>query len=83
MFELADYLVGIYKVTDCTQSVTVRNDYKEKEFGTENEKENQDENLKNQDTMIGSCSSSQAIMKDNSQVANISQSSEISNVSQN
>ena len=83
MFELADYLVGIYKVTDCTQSVTVRNDYKEKEFGTEHEKENQDENLKNQDTMIGS-TSSQALMKDNSQVANNSQSSfEISNVSQN
>ncbi|XP_070505338.1 structural maintenance of chromosomes protein 4 [Chironomus tepperi] len=82
MFELADYLVGIYKVTDCTQSVTVRNDYKEKEFGTENEKENQDENLKNQDTMISS-TSSQALMKDNSLVANNSQSLEISNVSQN
>ncbi|XP_062706860.1 structural maintenance of chromosomes protein 4 [Aedes albopictus] len=26
MFELSDYLVGIYKVTDCTNSVTIQND---------------------------------------------------------
>lgn len=26
MFELSDYLVGIYKVTDCTNSVTMKND---------------------------------------------------------
>ncbi|XP_058815599.1 structural maintenance of chromosomes protein 4 [Topomyia yanbarensis] len=26
MFELSDYLVGIYKVTDCTNSVTIKND---------------------------------------------------------
>uniref|UniRef100_A0A182SCB0 Uncharacterized protein n=1 Tax=Anopheles maculatus TaxID=74869 RepID=A0A182SCB0_9DIPT len=26
MFELSDYLVGIYKVSDCTNSVTIEND---------------------------------------------------------
>lgn len=29
MFDLSDYLTGIYKVADCTQSVTIRNDHRE------------------------------------------------------
>lgn len=60
MFELADYLVGIYKVHDCTNSATIQNFDKQRVLGfgeKEQEKENQDEN-RNQDSMI-SCRSSQ------------------------
>jgi structural maintenance of chromosome 4 len=49
MFELADYLVGIYKVEDCTHSVTIQNYDKQRALGfgeneNEVEKENKDEN---------------------------------------
>lgn len=47
MFELADYLVGIYKVTDCTQSMTIQNADKQRILGIsekESEKENQQDN---------------------------------------
>lgn len=60
MFELADFLVGIYKVQDCTNSVTIRNYDKQRVLGLgekEIEKENQDENSPNinsQDTIVGS-----------------------------
>ena len=50
MFELADYLVGIYKVHDCTNSVTIQNTDKQKILGIgekENEKENLNENSVN------------------------------------
>lgn len=33
MFELADYLVGIYKVEDCTRSCTIENDDKQRVLG--------------------------------------------------
>lgn len=63
MFELADYLVGIYKVQDCTHSVTVMNEYKEKEFGTGKENE------ENQNTQkVLESSSSQIVNKSVSQV---------------
>lgn len=64
MFELADYLVGIYKVQDCTNSVTIRNYDKQRVLGLgekESEKENQDENSPNvnqHDSMM-TCRSSQ------------------------
>lgn len=48
MFELADYLVGIYKVEDCTQSLTIENFDKQMVLGNddkETEKENISENL--------------------------------------
>lgn len=63
MFELADYLVGIYKVHDCTRSVTVQNYYKEQEFGTEkeNEKENHDEMTKTQEISVMSKETSHVI----------------------
>jgi hypothetical protein len=65
MFELADYLVGIYKVEDCTQSVTIQNYDKQRVMGLgekESEKENQDEN-QNQDSL---CSrASQSTLKEN------------------
>lgn len=44
MFELADYLVGIYKVDDCTQSLTIQNSDKQRVLSLgekEGEKENQ------------------------------------------
>lgn len=68
MFELADYLVGIYKVHDCTNSVTIQNYDKQRvlNFGEkESEKENQNENLStaNQDSMI-SCRASQMTAKE-------------------
>jgi structural maintenance of chromosome 4 len=69
MFELADYLVGIYKVEDCTNSVTIRNYDKQRVLGLgekESEKENQDENspnLTHQDSML-SCRTSQANVKE-------------------
>ena len=47
MFELADYLVGIYKVDDCTQSLAIQNYDKQRVLGigeNEGEKENQMEN---------------------------------------
>lgn len=47
MFELADYLVGIYKVNDCTASLTIQNFDKQRVLGIaekEGEKENQAEN---------------------------------------
>lgn len=47
MFELADYLVGIYKVDDCTQSLAIQNYDKQRVLGIgekEGEKENQMEN---------------------------------------
>ena len=68
MFELADYLVGIYKVQDCTHSVTVINEYKEKEFeaNKENEKKSFNENMSIDDTGINCCSSQ--INVNNSQI---------------
>lgn len=58
MFELADYLVGIYKVEDCTHSVTIQNCDKQRVLGfgeKESEKENQDENQnQDQDTIMRS-----------------------------
>lgn len=48
MFELADYLVGIYKVHDCTQSLTIKNSDKYRILGVtekEHEKENQQMNV--------------------------------------
>lgn len=67
MFELADYLVGIYKVQDCTNSVTIRNYDKQRVLGLgekESEKENQDENSPTlQDSMI-SCRTSQMSVKE-------------------
>lgn len=50
MFELADYLVGIYKVSDCTQSLTIQNSDKQRILGItekESEKENQRDNSLN------------------------------------
>jgi hypothetical protein len=44
MFELADYLVGIYKVTDCTESLTIKNSDKFRLLDKINEKENHQEN---------------------------------------
>ena len=47
MFELADYLVGIYKVEDCTRSLTIQNTDKHRILGIgekAGEKENHDEN---------------------------------------
>lgn len=44
MFELADYLVGIYKVEDCTQSLTIQN-YDKQRVLCIGEKENQSENF--------------------------------------
>lgn len=47
MFELADFLVGIYKVEDCTQSLTIHNFDKQRVLGfgeKETEKENISEN---------------------------------------
>lgn len=44
MFELADYLVGIYKVEDCTRSLTIQNCDKQRVLNIgekEGEKENQ------------------------------------------
>lgn len=64
MFELADHLVGIYKVEDCTNSATIQNNDKQRVLGLgekEHEKENQDEN-RNQDSMM-SCRSSQTIIE--------------------
>ena len=65
MFELADNLVGIYKVEDCTNSATIQNYDKQRVLGVvgekDYEKENQDEN-RNQDSMM-SCRTSQAIME--------------------
>lgn len=43
MFELADYLVGIYKVEDCTRSLTIPNYDKERVLGF-GQKENVGEN---------------------------------------
>lgn len=68
MFELADYLVGIYKVQDCTNSVTIRNYDKQRVLGLgekEIEKENQDENSQNinQDSIL-SCRPSQMSVKE-------------------
>lgn len=48
MFELADYLVGIYKVQDCTQSLTIQNYDKQRVLGIgeeEVEKENYSDGL--------------------------------------
>lgn len=48
MFELADYLVGIYKVEDCTCSLTIQNCDKQRVLGIgekEAEKENFDDSL--------------------------------------
>lgn len=48
MFELADYLVGIYKVEDCTRSLTIKNFDKDRVLGMgekEVEKENFDDNI--------------------------------------
>lgn len=48
MFELADYLVGIYKVEDCTHSLTIQNFDKQRVLGIgekESEKENFSANL--------------------------------------
>lgn len=48
MFELADYLVGIYKVDDCTRSLTIQNADKELvlgAIGNEYEKENFSESM--------------------------------------
>lgn len=48
MFELADYLVGIYKVDDCTRSLTIQNADKELVLGAigkEYEKENFSESM--------------------------------------
>lgn len=48
MFELADYLVGIYKVDDCTRSLTIQNADKELVLGAigkEYEKENFSESI--------------------------------------
>lgn len=68
MFELADHLVGIYKVEDCTNSATIQNYDKQRVLGVvgekDYEKENQDEN-RNQDSMM-SCRTSQA--KDDSAI---------------
>lgn len=44
MFELADYLVGIYKVEDCTRSLTIQNCDKQRVLGI-GEKEAEKENL--------------------------------------
>lgn len=44
MFELADYLVGIFKVEDCTQSLTIQNTDKLRILGI-GEKEGEKENL--------------------------------------
>lgn len=44
MFELADYLVGIYKVEDCTRSLTIQNCDKQRVLGF-GEKENQSESM--------------------------------------
>lgn len=44
MFELADYLVGIYKVSDCTDSLTIKNSDKYRLLDKLNEKENQQHN---------------------------------------
>lgn len=54
MFELADYLVGIYKVDDCTHSLTIQNADKQRVLGIgeneadrslDGEKENLSDNL--------------------------------------
>lgn len=48
MFELADYLVGIYKVEDCTRSLTIQNCDKQRVLGLgekEVEKGNFDDNI--------------------------------------
>lgn len=50
MFELADYLVGIYKVEDCTRSITIENFDKDRVLGigeNESEKENDSGNTSN------------------------------------
>lgn len=78
MFELADHLVGIYKVDDCTNSATIQNNDKLRVLGLgekEQEKENHDEN-RNQDLM--SCRSSQSIVEKESNIfeASTSQSME-------
>lgn len=44
MFELADYLVGIYKVEDCTRSLTIQNYDKQRVLGY-GEKENLSESM--------------------------------------
>jgi hypothetical protein len=47
MFELADFLIGIYKVEDCTRSLTIGNSDKQRILcigEKEGEKENQAEN---------------------------------------
>lgn len=74
MFELADYLVGIYKVQDCTNSVTIMNDDKTRILGIgekEHEKENQDEN-RHQDTLISCRASQTSLVKETSVLANTS-----------
>ncbi|KAG5676467.1 hypothetical protein PVAND_006299 [Polypedilum vanderplanki] len=80
MFELADYLVGIYKVEDCTHSVTIQNYDKQRVMGLgekENEKENQDEN-KYEESTINS-QSSKSIMKNDTLISQvIDQENEIS-----
>lgn len=43
MFELSDYLIGIYKVNDCTDTVCIRNDPPEIELQEEHEKDNSTE----------------------------------------
>lgn len=68
MFELADYLVGIYKVHDCTNSVTIKNYDKQRVLNLgekASEKENQNENLTvvNEDSMA-SCRASQMTAKE-------------------
>lgn len=44
MFELADFLVGIYKVEDCTRSITIENFDKDRVLGI-GEKEHEKENF--------------------------------------
>jgi hypothetical protein len=74
MFELADYLVGIYKVEDCTHSVTIQNYDKQRVLGLgekESEKENQDGN-QTLDNTTTSCRSPQ-IATNESQIVQASQ----------
>lgn len=53
MFELADYLVGIYKVDDCTRSLTIQNFDKQRVLGI-GEKEGEKENQANNYTLLES-----------------------------
>jgi len=77
MFELADYLVGIYKVEDCTRSLTIPNYDKERVLGF-GEKENVGENTITSPSVVGKSQLEISPSKDFSRVMDISPNKDVS-----